>query len=264
VYLPIFSKDRLLDKNGDKIVDFEADVRAITPRFIWVTPWKLFGASVASQVFFPTYWASVDIGGESGNGGASFDDSGLGDILFTPVVLGWHLGPSLHVVAAEDLFLPTGDYDARDPSSQILSKNQVTFESVVAATYFIGNFDFSVKAMYDFNTKNDDYILGSSAGKVQPGQEFHVDWAVSYAPTEAVRLGISGYSYWQVTKDEFDSDSGGPKVKGDQGQVHALGPAVQYWPNKGRFSATLKHQWEFGAKSLPEGQTSWLNVVWAF
>jgi len=32
----------------------------------------------------------------------------------------------------------------------------------------------------------------------------------------------------------------------------------------GRFSAVLKHQWEFGAKNLPEGQTSWLNLVWVF
>lgn len=265
-YFALFQKDRLNDNSGDKLpVDLEADVTVAVPRFIWVTPKTLFGASVATQIFLPLYWSHV----ESNALGIDSEDAGLGDILLTPLALGWHFGPNFHLALGEDIFLPTGNYDNDNFATQILSKNHWTFETVLAASYLWKGFDFSAKFMYDFNTTNDDYNLpvGGGAflnGDLDPGQEFHVDWAIGYAPKEGLRLGISGYSYWQTTKDEFDPDAGGPTIKGDKGQIHAIGPTIKYWPNQGRFSAVLKHQWEFGAESLPEGQTTWLNVVWVF
>jgi len=269
-YIALFQKDRLTDNDGHIAnapgggpnIDLEADVTAVVPRFIWVTPWQLFGASVATQVFFPLHWTNVrsDVLGGSW---ADAENSGLGDIIFTPIALGWHFGPNLHLILAEDLFLPTGDYDADDPASQILSKNCWTFESVAAISYLTNGFDFSAKLMYDFNTKNDDYTLGGLAPEsmdLESGQEFHVDYAVSYARSEGLRYGLSGYYYMQVTEDKID----GEKVDDNKGRIAAIGPTIKYWPKQGRFSAVLKHQWEFGAKNLPEGQTSWLNIVWVF
>lgn len=278
-YFALFQKDRLMDDDGKKLpVDFEADVAVAVPRFIWVTPWTLFRASIATQVFFPLYWSNIRSDGlDAGTGGTGrWDDAenaGLGDIIFTPIGLGWHFGPNFHMIVAQDFFIPTGDYKRSDPASQILSKNQWTFESVVALTYLWSGFDFSAKFMYDFNTKNDDYDLpvpgppgvgANVSGELDPGQEFHIDWALSYAHQEGLRYGISGYCYWQTTEDEFKPDGGGSKVKADKGQIFAAGPTIKYWPKQGRFSATLKHQWEFGAENLPEGQTTWLNVVWVF
>jgi hypothetical protein len=265
-YFALFQKDRLMDDDGKKVpVDFEADVTAVVPRFIWVSPWKVFGASYGMQAFFPLHWTSVRSEGIAGPDSpwADAENSGLGDIIFTPLILGWHFSPNLHLVVAEDIFLPTGDYKADDPASQILSKNCTTFETVAAISYLNAGFDFSAKLMYDFNTKNDDYSLGGllpESVDLETGQEFHVDWAVSYARQEGLRYGLSGYYYMQVTDDKLDGD----KVEDSKGRVAAIGPTIKYWPNMGRFSAVLKHQWEFGAKNLPEGQTSWLNVVWVF
>jgi hypothetical protein len=259
-YFAQFQKDRLMGDKGKAPVDFKADVSVVVPRFIWVTPMTLGGASVATQLFLPMYWADV----ESNGLGIDSRDDGLGDILFTPVALGWHFGPNFHLIVAEDLFIPTGNYDREDPASQILSKNQWTFETVVAATYLWNDWDFSAKFMYDFNTKNKDYNLGPAEGELDPGQEFHIDYAIGYSPKPGLRYGISGFSYWQTSKDEVDLDAGGPTIKFDKGVIHALGPTIKYWPNKGRFSATLKYQWQFGAENLPEGQTTWLNMVWVF
>ena len=261
-YFALFQKDRLMDDDGKKVpVDFEADVTVVVPRFIWVTSKTLFGASYGVQAFFPMHWTEV----RSSDLGIDADESGLGDIILTPLILGWHFSPNFHVVAALDIWAPTGDYERDDPASQILSKNHWTFEPVVAVTYLRNGFDFSAKFMYDFNTKNDSYnLLGVGEGELEPGQEFHIDWALSYAKNEGLRYGISGYAYWQTTKDEFDADAGGPTIKGEKGVVYAAGPTIKYWPNQGRFSATLKHQWEFGAENLPEGQTSWLNLIWVF
>ncbi len=267
-YTGLIQKDRLTDKDGktEGMPDLKVDVSFIVPRFIWVTPWKLLGASIASQVFFEFYSADVK---SSALGFADTEDSGVGDIIFTPLALGWHFGPNFHVVLAEDIFAPAGDYDPDDPSSQILAKNHWTFETVLAFTYLWKGFDLSAKFMYDVNTRNDDYKLplGGGAflrGELDPGQEFHFDWALSYAPVEGWRYGVSGYSYWQTSRDEFHPDGGGASIRGDKGRIHAVGPTIQYWPKRGRFSAVLKHQWEFGAKALPEGQATWLNIVWVF
>ena len=263
-YFGLVQKDRLMDDDGKNTgFDFEADVTTVVPRFIWVTPYTILGASWGVQAFFPLYWTDV----RSSDLPVSSRESGLGDIIVNPLILGWHFSPNFHMVAALDIWVPTGNYDREDWATQILSKNHWTFEPVVAVSYLHSGFDFSAKLMYDFNTENDDYNLltptGIVKGKLTPGQEFHVDYAVSYAHKEGLRYGLSGYSYWQTTKDEFKPDGGGT-IKGDKGQVHALGPTVKYWPDQGRFSAVLKHQWEFGAKNLPEGQATWLNVVWVF
>lgn len=266
-YFALFQKDRLMGDDGKVPVDFEADVTTVVPRFIWVTSKTLFGASYGVQAFFPLHWTNVrsnDLGAADPNW-TDAEAAGLGDAILTPLILGWHFGPNFHVVAALDIWAPTGDYENDDPASQILAKNHWTFEPVVAVSYLWKGFDFSAKLMYDFNTKNDDYILlGAGEGELEPGQEFHVDWALSYAKNEGLRYGVSGYAYWQTTKDEFELDAGGPTIKGDKGVVYAAGPTIKYWPNQGRFSAVLKHQWEFGAENLPEGQTSWLNLVWVF
>lgn len=267
-YFGLIQKDRLMDDDGSILnapgggpnIDFEADVTVVVPRFIWVSPWKIFGASYGAQAFFPLHSTRV----KSNVLGIDAESSGLGDIIFAPLILGWHFSPNFHMVAALDIWAPTGDYKSSNPASQILSKNHWTFEPVVAVSYLNSGFDFSAKFMYDFNTKNDSYFfVDGSKGDLEPGQEFHVDYAISYARKEGLRYGISGYSYWQTTKDEFKPDGGG-KIKGDKGEVHALGPTIKYWPDQGRFSAVLKHHWEFGAKNLPEGQATWLNVVWAF
>ncbi len=271
-YFALFQKDRLMDDDGKVAngpggsnIDFEADVTVVVPRFIWVTPKTLFGASYGVQAFFPMYWTDVRIS-EPGLGDlGSSEEAGLGDMILTPLILGWHFSPNFHVVAALDIWAPTGDYRNDDLATQILAKNHWTFEPVVAVTYLWNGFDFSGKFMYDFNTKNDSYILGGvGEGELTPGQEFHFDWALSYARNEGLRYGISGYCYWQTTKDEFDADAGGSTIKAEKGVVYAAGPTIKYWPNQGRFSATLKHTWEFGAENLPEGQTSWLNLIWVF
>lgn len=259
-YLAMVEKDRLMT-GGDKMdADFQAIARIVVPRLLWVTPYKLLGASVATHLFVPFYNADVR------SDALLMDDTdrGLGDIIFSPLALGWHFSPNFHVVLAEDIYVPTGRYSADDKATQILSKNHWTFETVAAVTYLAGPVDLSAKLMYDFNTKNDDYdpdgVGPAPKDELKPGQEFHADWAVGYMGVKDWTLGAAGYYYQQVTHDEFMGD----EVEGSRGRVCAAGPAFKFWPGMGKFSATFKHQWEFGARNLPEGQTSWLNLLWSF
>ena len=265
-YMLYVKKDSLKDKSGNNTVtpggplDFNAKVFAEVPRLIYVSPYSLFGASLAAHIFIP--FNSSDVTASVG-GTKVVDDTkkGMGDIIFSPLVFGWHFGPELHVVAALDMWAPTGNYDKNNSATSILSKNHWTFEPVVAVSYLKEGFDVSAKLMYDFNTENDDYLLKSGAtGKLSPGQEFHMDWALGYSLQNGFTGGLVGYNYWQVTEDEVD----GNKVSGEKSQIGGIGVGLKYWPKQGPFSATLKQYWEYNAKNMPSGSQTVFKIIYAF
>ncbi|MHB8763630.1 MAG: SphA family protein [Deferrisomatales bacterium] len=262
-YLAYIGKDKLADKDGDEIGDFKAGVFVEVPRFVYMSPVTILGATWGGQVFFPLYKADAEL---KVPGATVFDDdsAGLGDIIFSPLVLAWHLSPNLHMGAALDIWAPTGKYDRNNPASQILSKNSWTIEPVFAASYWVpGGIDLSAKFMYDFNTTNDDYahpVTGATVD-LKAGQEFHVDWAVSYAlGKEDFRFGASGYYYVQTTEDQLD----GTDVSDTKARVASAGPTFKWWPGMGKLSVTAKYLKEFGGRNIAQGQSFWVNSTYAF
>ena len=257
-YALLVQKNSLKNNSGRNTVtpggplDFNASVLAEVPRLIYVSPYSLFGATLAAHVFVPYYSADVTVS-VGGNKVVDDNDKGIGDIIFSPLVLGWHFGPELHVVAALDMWAPTGNYDKNNTATQILSKNHWTFEPVLAVSYLKEGFDVSAKLMYDFNTTN-------TTTNTDPGQEFHVDWALGYGSGNGLSGGLVGYNYWQVTDDEVNGSS----VKDQKSQVGGIGVGLKYWPKMGPFSMTLKQYWEYDAKNMPTGPQTVFKVVYAF
>lgn len=238
------TKSSLRDKNGDDAgLDLDVSAFVTTSRFIYVTPLKLFCADYLVQALIPLYNIDFEISGVLDQ-----DSSGLGDITVTPFGLSWHFSPNWHMVLAEDITLPTGNYDSDNLASQIVSRDNATFETVLAITYLNKGWDVSTKLMYDISTDGDE-------NNIDYGDEFHFDWAVGYDVIKGLTIGVAGYAYWQL---EEDSDNSG------KAESFAIGPAIKYWPNKGRFSATLKYLDEFGVKNAAEGDRMFLNIIWAF
>jgi hypothetical protein len=241
--------------------DFNASVFAEVPRLIYVSPYSLFGASLAAHIFVPFYSADMN---DSALGINNQNDKGLGDIIFSPLVFGWHFGPELHAVFALDMWAPTGNYDKTNLATQVLSKNHWTFEPVLAVSYLKEGFDASLKLMYDFNTENDKYLMpgppGSPTVKLSPGQEFHMDWALGYSLKNGLTGGLVGYNYWQVSDDEVNSK----KVANQKSQVGGIGVGFKYWPKQGPFSMTLKQYWEYSAQNMPTGPQTVFKVSYAF
>ncbi len=270
-YLIFAQKNRLTDNSGNKALgpdgtatEFSADVVAVVPRFIYVSPFTLLGASWAAHLFLPFYSADLEVG-TAGLGSKALvdsDEGGIGDIIFSPLVFGWHFGPNFHTVAAVDFYAPTGDYDMGRPATQVLSRNHWTIEPLVAVTYLWKGFDFSGKFMYDFNTTNDEYLIPGTTNVVDldPGQEFHFDWAIGYAAQDGLRGGLVGYNYWQTTDDEVD----GVSVEDSRSRVGGIGLGLKYWPKQGPFSMTLKHYWEYSARNIPTGPQTQFKVSYAF
>jgi hypothetical protein len=268
-YLLAVDKTSFRDDSGDKLgTPFgESDLRAHAlvdaVRLVYMTPFKILGATYGAQIILPIYEADVNLtaGGTSLDNAAS---SGIGDITFNPIILAWHFSPNFHMGAGLDIVAPTGPYQKEKAAAQILNKNHWTFEPLVAVSYWVPNgFDASAKIMYDFHTDNTDHQSQTPAGPVtdtlKPGQEFHFDWAASYAVTkEDYRLGLAGFYYTQTTKDKI----GG--VNQDIATQAAIGPAFKWWPGMGKFSVTAKYLKEFATKNQTEGQSFWIDSVVAF
>jgi hypothetical protein len=262
-YMLLIQKNALTDNSGkNKPVDFNASVFAEVPRLIYVTPLSLLGANWAVQLFLPTYSADVSVTA-GGTKVVNDNDKGIGDILFSPLVFGWHFSPELHAVAVLDIWAPTGNYDKNNTATQILSKNHWTFEPLVAVSYLKNGFDVSLKLMYDFNTDNNKYLINPGTGltgKLSPGQEFHMDWALGYGLKNGLSGGVVGYNYWQVTDDEVN----GSKVANEKSEVGGIGLGIKYWPKQGPFSVIFKQYWEYGAKNIATGPQTQFKIIYAF
>lgn len=261
-YLILAQKKSLRDNSGNNLpADFKADVIAEVPRLIYVSPYTVMGASWGMHAFLPFYGSDIKSSSAIPPLNIDSEDKGLGDIIFSPAIFGWHFGPNLHAVAALDIYAPTGNYDRDRLSTQILSKNHWTVEPVLAVSYFLNGFDFSAKFMYDFNSKNDDYLHPSGVvGDLRPGQEFHFDWALGYSTKGGITAGLVGYNFWQTTDDEFN----GVDVQDSKSRVGGIGVGFKYWPKQGPFSMTFKNYWEYGARNTPTGPQTQLKVTYAF
>ena len=254
-YFLYYKADAFTDDAGKTITagpfaDFDATVWADVVRVLYSSKHEIFGGTWMAHIFIPY----LDIDFDS----LGISDSGLGDIIIDPFIVAWH-GQTYHAVAGIDIFVPTGDYTRGNPAS--VGKNFWTIEPVAAFTGIYQNgLSWSIKLMYDFNTKNDDFLNPATGtiGKLEPGQEFHFDYSVAYNVGSGFRVGVAGYYYAQVTDDEFD----GVEMEDARGKVLAIGPAVKYDYNNMIFEG--RYFWETEAENRPEGEGFWLKFIYAF
>ena len=247
---------KLQDGKGNEAkpggVGARADVTFDVLRFIYVTNIKVLGGDYAVQAFLPVVNQSLNI---SPLGGRA-NKFGIGDMFFTPVAIGWHHSPELHTIAALDVFLPTGAYDAKDPRTSI-GANYVSYEAVYAVTWLPkGNWEVTSKFMYNMKQKNGDT-------NVKSGDEFHMDYLVGKHVGEWA-FGISGYYLKQLTDDKFNGTTvpsiPGVISSGRKGQVFAFGPSVKYSAKNGSmFIAQWQH--ETMVENRFQGDKLWFKMI---
>ncbi len=273
-YFYFYSADELKDSDGDdsKLLD-RLTVFGDVERFIWISKKKIFNANYGQHFFLLFVDATLDLDGSFGpEGGDEYEDSDIPYLIWSPMLLTWHLmGGKLHTVLdIADIYIPL--YNQDNDNFMSLGRNYWTFEPVFAITYLpTPAWEFSAKFMYDFNTRQENYSPGPPV-KIDrtPGQEFHMDFNMSYGVNPDLRIGLSGYYYRQVTNDKFHGTDKYPaplkavldSIEGEQGQVWALGPGI--WYKHGKFMLTLRSQFEFEAKNHPEGYNVWLKFIYPF
>lgn len=244
-----YGADEIKDANGDTVpVDFELTVLADVLRFINVTDKKIFGGSWAQHIIVPVLWMDVE------TPGGDDDSFGLGDITFSPLVLGWHR-PNFHWIFGLDTYIPIGKYDDGDIAN--IGRNCWTIEPALGVTYRNkSGYDISAKFMYDFNFENDDTNYES-------GDEFHFDYAVG-KHIGNWSLGLGGFYYKQITGDDgMMMTPGGLVDAGDnKGEQFAWGPVVAY--NYKGTSFVFKYQDEIESVNRVEGDRVWFKLVTKF
>lgn len=254
-YFLYYNADAYMDNSGNTVAagpfaNFDATVWADVVRVLYSSEYEILGGNWLAHVFIPYLNIDYDSLG--------FDDAGIGDIIVDPFIVAWHWG-EYHAVAGIDIYVPIGDYERGNPAS--VGKNFWTIEPVFA---FAGMYDsgiaWNVKLMYAFNLKNDDWLNPATAtiGELEPGQEFHFDYAVDYAVSPGWRVGLAGYFYTQLTDDEFD----GVKIPDDRGQAFAIGPMVMYAHQNMSFEG--RYVWETEVENRPEGNAFWFKFVYGF
>jgi len=276
-----YTADKLKDNSGDTMtlakdgVAFDKlDVVAEALVATWVSNWRILGASYAQRLIGVGLYTenNVDVMTPGGPLRLSEKRGGFYDIIWEPIVLGWHSKDGLlHAQAAFDVFIPVGNPDPRNLVN--VNKNFWTFEPGFAVSWFSPfwnqKLNASVWLRYDFNTRDNNFLISPGiATKIgnpaltglrtdnTPGQEFHLDTSIDFAIYEKLRVGLLGFFYQQVTNDK----TGAGTVKNDKGRTFGLGPHVWVpWKNW-VFEAHVEP--EFGVRNRPQGVLSTINAYY--
>lgn len=217
--------------------------RVLNSNYGWGIVGSLVKNEVSGQVVMP-----IEI--------PSFNSSitGAGTVVLIPMTLGWDNGRS-HQRIYSAVYTPLGNYNVKRLVATSL--NHWAFEIDYAFTFKDPKtrFEFTVVPGYTVNAVN-------HTTNYHDGQELHIDYsAIKRFPT-SLGLGITGYTFQQITPDS----GSGALLGALKGQAFALGPAVLYDAKVGDTTISLlgKYFKEFGNKNRFEGQAFWLDMTISF
>lgn len=221
-------------------------------RVIYSSERTILGGRHLAHVFFQYLDIDLDAAG---------DDNGFGNIIFDPLILTWASG-SIHYTVGVDMYIPVGEFD--DGKLVNAGKDFWTFEPIFAVTGIFDRLSFSAKFMYDFSTESGDQVVAPGAvpttAELQPGQEFHFDYAADYLISGGLRGGVAGYYYKQITKDEWD----GADAPGKKSEALAIGPVAKYdFLLAGKPASVIgKVLFDVDTQNWAEGDSYWLKFVY--
>ncbi|MGB0747533.1 MAG: SphA family protein [Magnetospiraceae bacterium] len=237
----------LVDNDGDEVPapggNISVNVDAVALRIVHMTDKKIFGANYGVHAILPILSVDIDI-----DGVASDSDTGIGDIVFDPLILAWHR-PNLHYVAALDFVAPTGSWEATEIAN--VGANYWSIEPLFAITYLSDSgFEVSSKFMYNYKFENPD-------NNIRSGDEFHLDYTVAQHWNNWT-FGVGGYWVEQLENDEFN----GTEIANSKRRSLSVGPQINY--NYQGISFIAKWQHEVLARNTFKGDRLHAKVILAF
>lgn len=259
VYGVMYTADKLADSDGNTTrvptadgervdMDFDLGVYALVNRFIWSSPIEMLGGNYVCDVIVPVL--QVDLKMEPI--GYDKDRAGLGDICVEPFVIAWH-GRRYDAAAGVAAYLPTGSYEAEEAANP--GKGMWTGMLTLGGTLYLDEektWSASILGRYEKHSKIDDKDY-------TPGDDFHFEWGIGKTLAKVWDVGVAGYAQWQVTENE-----GAEAPYTNRNRVFAIGPEVIYFAQPIGLFASLRSEWEFGARDRPEGHITTLTLTKMF
>jgi hypothetical protein len=211
-----------------------------------LTKLKILGGYYGGEALLPA--VKLDVHTDFGPRGHK---EGLGDLILSPFQLQWvdHkiLGMSYFHRLNFTFIVPTGKYDEK--SKVNIGNNLYSIDPYYAFTLIITpKLETSCRFQYLWNSINHDPPKVLNAGNTQPGQAFHMNYAISYEVFDRLRAGMSGYFLEQTTADKVD----GVKRDHSKEQVFAIGPGLLYSKNK--LYLYLSASFESSVQNRQEGE----------
>lgn len=245
-YVNVYSADRVNDGQGQAvpIPGFKVNAVAAATRIAWVTNTPVMGGQLVAHAILPLVKVKVSAAGQSSS------SSGLGDVSLGAGVA-WHHSPQLHSVAALDIVLPVGRYDATRPVN--VGRNYASIQPAYLVSWIDPNgLNADAKIGLSLNRTNNDTGYRS-------GNELNIDYALGWGLGNGWVLGVGGNIYQQLSEDK----SHGQSVRDSKGRAYSAGPNLKYDSGKGWF-ITAKLAREFSVRSRSEGTQFWIKTTIPF
>lgn len=232
------------------------EIFSVAANGLWVPETKVLGGNLGVSVTVPYAW--LDMTAQlTGPGGGSLsgtvEGAGIADVAGR-LQLGWQEGTFFHSVYVQGL-APTGRYELGFKPN--IGLNRPAIDVGWGFTWIEPSSTWQVNgtAGYTFRTENDltDYTSGD---------EFHVEWAIGRDFAKGLTLGVSGYSYRQLS-----GDSGPGAVLGPlKGSVDAVGPAMSYSTTLGATPLTISARYykEFNVDKRWDTNATFLSATMKF
>jgi hypothetical protein len=258
-YLQRIRANDLKGSNGHTLFDdANLDAFVILNQLIYQSDVDFLGGNPGIDVILPLVAIEVDPG--TGPFPLSAQD-GVGDILVGPFMQwGPHMlfdRPYFHRVELQ-VTAPTGKNSDRitlNPGADVWS-----FNPYYTFTYFLTpKLSMSSRIHYLWTSENHNTGPGPMNPDFQAGQAIHLNYAMAYAVSDTLRLGVAGYYLRQLEEDEQD----GHDMKNSEEEVFAVGPGL-VWHLRENLTFMGAINWELRAENRPEGVRSTLRLIWKF
>jgi hypothetical protein len=243
-----FNASRFKDGAGNTSSDAETDYLLTALAISWRPDYQLLGGdymAVATPAFGNLSGLPILVDGQPQDPG-----SGLTDLYFAPLVLGWHFD-DLDLVAALGGFAPTGKFELG--SSKNTGLGFWTFIPHVAASYRADQGIFEKTPLLAMGAARYEIHSNQQGRDFRPGNTFTFEWSLGLEVGRATELGVSGFLYRQVT-----DPSGADARPVDKYRSNGIGVHVAH--NFGVLSLGLRVYRDFDVRNGPEGTLGYLEL----
>ena len=227
----------------------------ISPILLYVTPWKVLGASYAVKLVQPFQQNNLTI-----PNGPKAVDNGLFNTVIFPEILSWNLGKGNFVSQGFGMYLPDGAYRGNSagefPTSY--ANNYMTFEPNFAYSYLANGWDITLNNILNFNTTN-------QADHYHSGSVYYLDGTIAHHFGQFT-LGIVGNYTLQFTDDTHNGVpvSAIPGVRGTGNRwMHAMVGPMASW-NLGKATVSVRYMQAVAGRNGADPSFFHLAVIFPF
>ena len=243
-----YPSTKFKNQNGDtSALNFDLDLLADLNLFAYTTKAKFLGANVGMAVAVPIVNTPISLP----NLGAGVSPTGIADIYFEPINLGWK-GKRADTKLAYGFIAPTGKFDSvgTDTTTTDFWGHQITLASTIYLEKTkLTQFSFSTNWEFHHKKRHEDLKVGNNMTlEAGVGKIF-----VKNDGKQLLQFGAVGYAQFQLTND---SGSAVPVLTAkNKDRVFAIGPEFGVILPTRKFNFLVRVLPEFGARNRTGGVT---------